>query len=106
MSYFDDVIFSKHLDNFKGYTGNPPENKEQYNLMDIWTDKSIAPTWEDLQSEIETLKVKSERAKSYPSIVDQLDLLWHAIDSGKLDKNSDFYKTLKSVKEQNPFSGV
>ena len=103
MALFDDVIFAKHGTNFKGYTGNPPETKAQYQAMDIWVDKTIAPSWEDISTEIEKLKVKESRAKQYPSIAEQLDMLWHAIDSGTLDKSSDFYTTLKAVKEQNPY---
>jgi 4-hydroxyphenylpyruvate dioxygenase-like putative hemolysin len=103
MAYFDDVIFEKYNSNFKGYTGNPPENKAQYDAMDIWGDKTSAPSWEEISQDIETLKVKSARAKQYPSVGEQLDMLWHAIDSGKLDKTTDFYTALKAVKEQNPY---
>lgn len=102
MAHFDDVIFSKYNSNFVGYSGNPPETKEQYVAMEIWKDKTTAPSWEEISSEIESLKVKEARAKQYPAIGDQLDMLWHAIDSGSLDKDSEFYKTLKAVKEQNP----
>ena len=45
---------------------------------------------------------KFQRIKQYPRIADQLDMLWHAIDSGSLDKDSDFYTTLKAVKDANP----
>lgn len=103
MAYFDDVIFAKHNSNFKGYSGNPPESKEQYKAMDIWLDKTIAPTWEELTTDIEAQKVKEARSKQYPNLADQLDMLWHAIDSGTLDKDSDFYTTLKAVKDQNPY---
>ena len=44
------------------------------------------------------------RVTQYPKIADQLDMLWHAIDSGSLDKDCDFYKTLKAVKDANPKS--
>lgn len=103
MAHFDDVIFAKYNTNFKGYTGNPPETKEQYQGMDIWADKSTAPSWEVISTEIEKLKVKEARAKQYPELAEQLDMLWHAIDSGTLDKDSDFYTSLKAVKEQNPY---
>ncbi len=106
MAYFDDVIYSKHLSNFKGYTGNPPDSKEQYKSMDIWVDKSIAPTWEEISAEIDVIKIKEARAKQYPALADQLDMLWHAIDTGTLNKDSDFYTTLKAVKEQNPYTGA
>jgi hypothetical protein len=43
-----------------------------------------------------------QRIENYPSISDQLDMLWHAIESGALDKTSDFYLQLKEVKELYP----
>lgn len=46
--------------------------------------------------------VSVSRAKSYPKISDQLDMLWHAMDSGLLPSNNDFYSSIKSVKDANP----
>ena len=43
-----------------------------------------------------------KRQLSYPAIREQLDLLWHAIDSGNLDKTSEFYQKLKEVKDKYP----
>jgi 4-hydroxyphenylpyruvate dioxygenase-like putative hemolysin len=45
---------------------------------------------------------KYERSMAYPSIGNQLDMLWHAIDAGALDTTSDFYTTLAAVKNANP----
>jgi len=45
---------------------------------------------------------KFSRALEYPAIGDQLDMLWHAIDTESLDKTSDFYTSLKQVKDNNP----
>ena len=42
------------------------------------------------------------RASSYPSIPDQLDMLWHAMDTGILPKVDSFYSINKSVKEKYP----
>lgn len=42
---------------------------------------------------------------SYPGIEEQLDLLWHDIDDGKLGdtaKTSSFYTTIKNVKDSSP----
>lgn len=45
----------------------------------------------------------SEKRKvAYPRIEEQLDMLWHAIDTGTLDKTSDFYTNLKVVKDKYP----
>ena len=43
-----------------------------------------------------------KRKASYPSLEEQFDLLWHAIDTGTLDKNSSFYTTLKATKDKYP----
>jgi len=42
------------------------------------------------------------RVLAYPQIAEQLDMLWHAIDNGTLDKTSDFYIKLKAVKDKYP----
>ena len=42
---------------------------------------------------------------SYPGIAEQLDLLWHDINDGKLGdtaKTSSFYTTIKNVKDSSP----
>ena len=45
------------------------------------------------------------RINAYPTIGDQLDMLWHAIDDGNWTaaklKNTDFYTKLKAVKDAN-----
>ena len=46
------------------------------------------------------------RAAAYPSIGDQLDMLWHAVDTGDWTaakvKTTSFYTELKAVKDANP----
>ena len=45
-----------------------------------------------------------KRAEAYPSIQEQLDLLWHAIDDDAdlKTKLSGFYNVIKAVKDSNP----
>ena len=64
--------------------------------------KGNKPTEEEIQSKIDSKKYQRNRAVSYPAIGDQLDMLFHAIDAGKVDKTSDFYKSLKAVKDKYP----
>jgi len=45
---------------------------------------------------------KSQRLRQYPPLGDQLDMLWHAIDNGTLNKTSDFYTAIKAVKDAHP----
>jgi hypothetical protein len=40
--------------------------------------------------------------RRYPSLGDQLDMLWHAIDTNSLNKTSDFYTAIKAVKDAHP----
>ena len=68
------------------------------------TDKEIADTLELLQAEWVASQYARNRKKSYPAIADQLDMIYHAIDAGALDKDSDFYKALKAVKDKYPKS--
>lgn len=42
------------------------------------------------------------RAEAYPAITTQLDMLWHAMDSGQIPKAEPFYTTLKAVKVAYP----
>lgn len=43
-----------------------------------------------------------ERRKSYPSVAEQLDMLWHAMDEGNVPVAEPWYSTIKAVKEKHP----
>ena len=40
----------------------------------------------------------TSRRKEYHLIEDQLDMLWHDINEGKLDKTGKFYLAIKEIK--------
>ena len=64
-------------------------------------DDEVVSGW--LSEQAEQAKTYSDyRASSYPSISDQLDVLWHAMDTGILPKVDSFYSINKSVKEKYP----
>jgi hypothetical protein len=67
-----------------------------------FTKKQIRDKISALVAEYEAKEYQRQRALEYPSIGNQLDMLWHAIDAGTLNKTSDFYTTLKAVKDANP----
>ena len=70
------------------------------------------PSQSAIEAEINRLEVEwdsqayaRKRAQEYPELAEQLDLLWHAIDTGTLDNRdhrNKFYSTLKTVKTNNP----
>lgn len=48
------------------------------------------------------VQYKFERANGYPSIADQLDMLWHSMDSGEIPKSTAFYNAISAIKTQYP----
>ena len=69
------------------------------------TNAEIAAEITRLEAEYEAKEYARKRQVEYPALGEQLDMLWHAIDSGTLDKDSEFYTTLKAVKNKYPKSG-
>ena len=65
--------------------------------------ETAAATW---QTEYDAAAYARTRADAYPSIGDQLDMLWHAVDTGDWTptkvKTTEFYTALKAVKDANP----
>ena len=64
------------------------------------SESAINAKLSELQAEYDAKQYQRDRV--YPSIGDQLDMLYHAIDAGKVNKTSDFYKALKAVKDKHP----
>ena len=56
----------------------------------------------ELKADYDAKEYQRQREPEYPAIGEQLDLLWHAIDDGTLDKTSDFYTSLKATKDKYP----
>ena len=86
------------IDNSKGFI---------YSNIKVVKDGVTKPSEADFNAKVQELKdayataqYKRDRAKEYLPLKEQLDMLWHAIDAGKLDKTSDFYTTNKAVKDK------
>ena len=45
---------------------------------------------------------QNARSEEYPTLAEQFDSLWHAIDSGQNLKKSDFYKKNQEIKQRFP----
>jgi hypothetical protein len=90
--------------------GEPTTEEEFTEGFTIYKANGVAaPTWANLktqlaemQAEYDALEYQRQREPEYPAIGEQLDLLWHAIDDGTLDKTSDFYTSLKATKDKYP----
>tara|TARA_Y100001935_G_scaffold255409_1_gene268241 strand:- start:849 stop:1202 length:354 start_codon:yes stop_codon:yes gene_type:complete len=66
------------------------------------TDAQITEKQKELKDAWDAIQYQRDRSRAYPEFGEQFDMLFHAIDSGNLDKTSDFYKELKKVKDANP----
>jgi len=59
----------------------------------------------DEVKEAEQAALQYRDDRQYPDVKEQLDMLFHAVDAGlfgELAKTSDFYITLKAVKDETP----
>ncbi len=51
-------------------------------------------------------EAKRQRRNAYPDIGEQMDMLWHAMNTGAMPKVEPFYSTIKAVKDSVPKPGV
>tara|TARA_R110002012_G_scaffold234937_1_gene408628 strand:- start:93 stop:407 length:315 start_codon:yes stop_codon:yes gene_type:complete len=56
----------------------------------------------EVQTEYDNNKYQRDRAAEYPSIKNQLDLLYHDMTANKLDATGEWHKHIKAVKDANP----
>lgn len=68
-------------------------------LVDPQTKKILRNS---VQKKEKVLTYADKRAPLYPSITEQLDMLWRAMDKGILPKDNEFYSTIKLIKDQYP----
>ena len=105
MAYFEDYIDSnlEVRSNFKGYTGDAPTTKEEYENLDCWIDPSSKPTWDEISKGISTAEMWRKRTDEYPMISDQLDMIYHDLKSGNLDSGTWIQK-IDEIKNKYPKS--
>ena len=83
---------------------------EDINTCEIeWLDGTTPISKTDIEAKMVEVQAdydakQYQRDRVYPSIGDQLDMLWHSIDrDGELkSKYYDFYEAIKAVKVKNP----
>ena len=89
-------VNAEDINQITWYDGNPND----ITVAQIQTKQA------ELQTAYDAKAYARTRATAYPSIGDQLDMLWHAIDTGDWTaakvKTTSFYTELKAVKDANP----
>jgi len=87
---------------------NVSVNAEDINQI-TWHDGTTPIPKADIEAKMVELQAEYDanqyqRDRVYPSIGDQLDMLWHSIDQNPALKSQyfDFYEAIKAVKVKNP----
>jgi hypothetical protein len=62
----------------------------------------LGPVPDTMNYVSETIPNSILRKQAYPSIGDQLDMLWHAMNDGTLPKVTGFYDPIKTIKDNIP----
>ena len=84
---------------------------DDYSTLDWQDTEQTQPTEDEINTEIARLQAESDakqyardRKDNYPSIGDQLDMLYHAINNNETLKTdfADFYNAVKAIKDQYP----
>jgi len=50
----------------------------------------------------EKLSYREKRFNGYPEVEEQLDMLWHAMNTGEFPKVESFYNAIKDIKDKYP----
>jgi hypothetical protein len=86
-------------------SGNDVNNIEWHNGTTPIPKADIEAKMVELQADYDAKQYQRDRV--YPSIGDQLDMLWHSIDQNPALKSQyfDFYEAIKAVKVKHPKNG-
>ena len=107
-NHIEDYLISLHTGQWFGWSDS--KNKIYSNLI-IHDSSKSKPSEADCTNGLKALQdswdtenatYKLNRAKSYKSIKDQLDLLYHDMTAGKGDNTGEWYKHIKAIKDDNP----
>jgi uncharacterized protein YicC (UPF0701 family) len=81
---------------------------DQYEGIEWHSTDIEIPTKEAIETEIarieqEHINTEYQRLRQYPSLGDQLDMLWHELNtSGNLSTSGTWFQTIQEVKNNNP----
>jgi hypothetical protein len=80
-----------------------------YSTVTWYNTPDTVPTAQQIQTEMArlaaadaALQYQTHRRAEYPRIQDQLDMLWHSMDTGEIAKSQAFYDAIAAVKNKYP----
>ena len=87
--------------NVKYISGKDKNGNAIYKNTQDFTWAQVSAKKTELQTAYDNNAYQRKRKEEYLSWNEQLDLLWHDINDGKLDKTGSWYKHIKAVKDAN-----
>jgi len=102
---FQAAVELGYKDNMLSATETEINWKEGFSLTEE-QQTALTAKAQELRTAYNNANYQRTRASAYPAISDQLDMLYHAIDSDETLKTqfADFYTAIKQVKDNNPKS--
>jgi hypothetical protein len=107
MSYFGSIIQDTLRAKYKGCIYTVGETYESLQWGEA--NETPKPTEEQIQLDIADYSNNTEkydcvylRMAEYPGVSQQLDMLWHAMDTGEIPVAKEFYNAIKAVKDKYP----
>lgn len=80
------------------YEGDPPTTQAEYEANVTFLDDEVAPTWDEIQTQISIEDVRIARAPLYPSLQEQLDMqYWDSVNG-----TTTWADAIAAVKAANP----
>ncbi len=85
--------------------------EEGHHILQVSSDPNFDTVNVDTQEIVfnskipESITYAEARQQVYPSVAEQLDMIWHAMDSNTMPKAEPFYSTIKLIKEAYPKDG-
>lgn len=64
--------------------------------------ETVIEGWPDVSPSPVVLNYTASRHIAYPSIGEQLDMLWHSMNNGEIPKSNAFFESIAAVKNQYP----
>ena len=95
----NDDFISKYVDEFDPeYSYSLIDNEVVKGPLIVISDEEIA----EIEANNIATAHHTPRILAYPSIGEQLDLLYHDIENDTLDTSGQFYQAIRAIKDANP----
>ena len=75
---------------------------EDFILLNNQEQKDFLKTTDDITRAVLARAHNDFRLSKYPTVEDQLDMLWHAMDIDESKRLEPFYSTIKAIKNAYP----